>query len=95
MAAAKGNQYAAKGGRWSAAISKRIEELQAMDKLADALVNKALEGDMQALKEIGDRLDGKAIQSIDAKVDADLTIQVLRYADVADVAPNDGDNQAT
>lgn len=65
MAAAKGNQYAAKGGRWSAAISKRIEELQAMDKLAEALVLKALDGDMQALKEIGDRLDGKSRQQID------------------------------
>lgn len=39
---------------------------------------------MQAIKELGDRLDGKAHQSIDAKVEADLTVQVLRFSDVAD-----------
>lgn len=65
MAAAKGNQYAAKGRRFASVIAKRIDELNAWEKLADALVNKAMEGDMQALKEIGDRIDGKSKESID------------------------------
>lgn len=33
--------------------------------LADRLVDKALEGDITAIKEIGDRLDGKAAQSVE------------------------------
>lgn len=33
--------------------------------LADACVTAALSGDMQAMKEVGDRLDGRAAQSIE------------------------------
>ena len=33
--------------------------------LADRLVDKALEGEIAAMKEIGDRLDGKAAQSVE------------------------------
>ena len=33
--------------------------------LADALVKKALGGDVAAMKEIGDRLDGKAVQGME------------------------------
>jgi len=57
-----GNQNGAKGRRWAGAIADRIEAMQAMEKLAAVLIDKALEGDMQALKEIGDRMDGKAKQ---------------------------------
>lgn len=32
--------------------------------VADALVNKAVDGDIQAIKEIADRLDGKVAQAI-------------------------------
>jgi len=38
--------------------------------LADTLVNEAIDGNVVALKEIGDRLDGRASQAIDAKVDS-------------------------
>ena len=65
MAAAKGNQYAAKAGRWAGSLAKRIEELKAMDDLADALIKEAKEGNVQALKERGDRLDGKPRQQLD------------------------------
>lgn len=37
--------------------------------LAEKCVDLALEGDLQAMKEIGDRLDGKAHQSLDVTVD--------------------------
>jgi len=65
MAAPKGNQHNAKGIRWASSISKRIDAMQAMDKLADALITEALTGNIQALKEIGDRLDGKPRQQLD------------------------------
>ncbi len=33
--------------------------------IAERLVSKAIEGDMQAIKEIGDRVDGKPMQQIE------------------------------
>jgi len=63
-----GNSNAAKGRRLSSRLAKRLEERQKIDDLADVLIAKALDGDMQAIKEIFDRVDGKAIQQIDATV---------------------------
>ena len=40
--------------------------------LADTCVKKGLAGDMQAIKEIGDRLDGKAAQSIEANLSGEV-----------------------
>lgn len=47
--------------------------------VADALVTKAITGDVPAIKEIADRLDGKSIQGIegDLTVSADDTITGL------------------
>lgn len=68
MAAAPGNQYAAKAKQWQAAIERalekrsRVEMVNALDALAEKLLLKCDEGDMSALKELGDRLDGKSVQ---------------------------------
>lgn len=50
--------------------------------LAEATVTAALGGDISAVKEIADRLDGKAAQPVvgDDEHDA-LTIKVVRFAD--------------
>ncbi len=72
MAAAIGNQYAAKAKVWSAAIQRvladrtasRLDQRNALDDLAAALIDKAAEGDMGALRELGDRLDGKPAQAV-------------------------------
>ena len=42
--------------------------------LAEALIAKALAGDVAAIREIGDCLDGKAIQQVDASVEATITV---------------------
>lgn len=91
------NNNAGKNKPFWRAINKAIaqDDGKRLRSAAEKLLDLAAAGEQWAVKELADRMDGKAIQSIDAKVDADLTIQVLRYADVADVAPNDGDNQAT
>lgn len=60
---AHGNR--ANGKRWRSVLLKRIEVLQAMEKMADSLITEAMTGNMQALKEIGDRIDGKALQGIE------------------------------
>jgi len=70
--AAPNNPKGAKSDKlWRDAIQRAVKrrlngegEPQALDRLADALVTKGLEGDIPAIKEIGDRLDGKAAQSI-------------------------------
>lgn len=44
--------------------------------IADALVAKALDGDIAAIKEINDRIDGKAVQPI-AGSDEDSPIRLI------------------
>ena len=68
--APKGNKNATKTRIWAEAINKvliRSDEgkKQKLVKLAEKLVDSALDGDMTAIKEIGDRVDGKALASIE------------------------------
>jgi hypothetical protein len=76
MAAAIGNQYAAKSKQWALAIEQALQTRSkaagraALNDLAEVLLTKAAEGDMAALKELGDRLDGKAAQSVEVTGDA-------------------------
>ena len=54
---------------WRDAINRAIkrreqDDPQALERLADAFLRKAGEGDVSAFKELGDRLDGKVPQPI-------------------------------
>jgi hypothetical protein len=64
-----GNTNAVKPKVWSDALRKAIVQGQNLDLLAHALVEKALAGDITALKELGDRLEGKATQQVDQKTE--------------------------
>lgn len=72
MAAPLGNQNAARGKVWKAAIDRalerrsqsRIDGIKEIDALADKLLDLVATGDLPALKEFGDRLDGKPAQAI-------------------------------
>ena len=64
-----GNTNATKNKIWSEAIRKAIIQRKDLEKLADALINRALEGDISALKEIGDRLEGKPVQAVEQKTE--------------------------
>ena len=61
----------AKEKSWADAIRIAVNEAyeggdrKKLRVLADRLVDKALEGEIAAMKEIGDRLDGKAAQSVE------------------------------
>ena len=87
-----GNNNAAKGKRWTTAIEQAMAKMDesrsdgwtTMQKLAETLVQEALGGDLPALKEIGDRLEGKPKQQVELSGDADspLTVQVVRFGDV-------------
>jgi len=72
MAAPKGNQFAVKDKRWQQAIDRALAKrckgdgIQALDDLAEKLLTKCDEGDMGALRELGDRIEGKPAQTIEA-----------------------------
>lgn len=90
MGAPKGNQNATKTKVWSAAIERalakrsKVAKVEALDELAEKLLANCDAGDMAALKELGDRLDGKPAQAITGADGAPITVQVLRFADAAD-----------
>ena len=70
MGAPLGNQNARKG-KWAEAVSRAVEvedpitRRRWIDAIADKLREKAAEGDIQASKELGDRIDGKAMQALE------------------------------
>ena len=77
MAAPLGNQNAVRAKRWSMAIDRalekrsRVDQVEALDALAEKLLALADEGDLGALKELGDRLEGKPSQMIGIGQDPD------------------------
>jgi len=68
MAGVKGRSGRKLDTIWSDAIRKAINDedrltgQKKINKLAETLVSQALDGDIQAIKEIGDRLEGKPKQ---------------------------------
>ena len=63
-----GNNNSNKSNRlWGDTIRRAIAQSDAdvLRKIAEALLTKASEGDMAAIKELGDRIDGKAMQAVE------------------------------
>jgi hypothetical protein len=89
MPAPIGNNNAKKGNEWRDAIqyavkayeADGIERGSALKAIAKKVIGMALEGDIQAVKEIGDRLDGKPVQAVTGGDGGPLTVQILRFAD--------------
>jgi hypothetical protein len=86
MGAPLGNKNAAKAKVWHAAIMRALERRTAkredgqleIDALADKLLQHIDAGDLSALKEFGDRMDGKPAQAIIGGGDDDPPIKVAR-----------------
>ncbi len=82
-----GNQNASKGKPWAQAIERALakrskgEMVAALDDLAEKLLVQCDQGEMTALKELGDRLDGKAAQPIVGDVTQPVIVNVLRFSD--------------
>jgi len=76
MAAPEGN-INWKGKVWNDALRKAIVQDDGLRvrKAAEKLLDKAADGEAGAVKEIADRLDGKAAQ--DVKLEADINIHTL------------------
>lgn len=69
--APRGNNNAAKAKIWSDAIRLELAgnaNAKKLRALAKKLIDEALDGNMQAMKEVGDRLEGKPAQAIDMTV---------------------------
>jgi hypothetical protein len=87
--APQGNTNAAKGKQWADALrltlqtyeSSNVKQGYALRKIAEVVVNKALEGDKDAINEIGNRLDGKPAQAIEGTGDGGAIILKLASAD--------------
>ena len=79
MAAPKGNQNSNKNNRaWGKVVKKLAiqEDAKRLHNVAEALFRKAEDGDIAAIKELGDRIDGKASQEITGDSDQPITIVV-------------------
>jgi hypothetical protein len=83
--APQGNQNAAKAKVWSAAILRALdrrkpadERIQAIDELADKLLDKCATGDLAALQELGNRLEGKPAQAIIGGDDDDPPVRIQK-----------------
>lgn len=74
-----GNQNARNKNVWRSAIERALERrsvsrtdgIKEIDALADELIKLVAAGDLGALKEFGDRLDGKPAQALIGDNDAD------------------------
>jgi hypothetical protein len=68
---------------WSEAIRRAVlrtvegSKTKRLDQLADKLVSEAADGNVIALKEIGDRLDGKAVQAVAGPDGGPVTIRIV------------------
>ena len=82
------------------AVKREIDDAdgkptKALEVMADKTVKKAVEGDMAAIKEIGDRLDGRPAQQIQAMGDdgeGSLIVKIVKFSDL-DKAPS-SDNES-
>lgn len=70
---------------WSDALRRAVKRAVAkgaktkrLEQLADKCVELALAGDMQAMKEIGDRLDGRAAQAVVGANNGPITLRIER-----------------
>ena len=79
MAAPLGNKNSLKDNRvWGKTVKKLAiqEDYKRIHKVAEALFRKAEDGDVAAIKELGDRIDGKSQQEITGNSDQPITIVV-------------------
>lgn len=80
MGAPLGNTNARKENRlWRETIHRVVtqEDSKRLRAAAEKLVELAEQGDVAALRELGDRIDGKPAQSIDAQVSGEFRISFL------------------
>lgn len=84
-----GNKNASKAKVWTAAIERalekrtRSEQKEALDELAEKLLVQCESGNLQALQELGNRLEGKPTQHVDhsGQVNQTHTVIAVQHTD--------------
>lgn len=87
MPAPIGNRNSEKGKIVRSLIKQRLAERAMLAVIVDAMIDKAADGDLSAAKEIFDRIDGKAPQSLELSGDPDAPI--VNEIQVKLIRPND------
>jgi hypothetical protein len=73
-------------------LAEAGDSLKKLREIANALIEKAVGGDMQAIKELADRLDGKATQMLEHTAPSSLERRKLTY-EIVHVTREEIDNR--
>lgn len=85
--APEGNTNAATGKLWRAAINRALDNRSkkgakdALDKLAEKFLSECDQGQGWAFRELGDRLDGKAVQPIAGADGGPLIVEIVKFSE--------------
>ena len=83
------------GTQWRDAIRKALaRDKQALERVAVKLIACAEEGDMTAIKELGDRLDGKATQTVNGTLTHELRAAEATDEQLLDIIAGSGEGIA-
>lgn len=74
-----------------AAIAHAGTDRAALIDVAKVLLEKAMAGDLAAIREVADRLDGKAVQATDLTINDNRTVRDLPDEELADIAAGRGE----
>lgn len=90
MAAPDGNNNNRKGTMWNDALRKALvqNDYRQLHGAAKALLDKAEAGEAWAIKELADRLDGKAFQSVQLSGDNENPLFNIIERVIIDKAPD-------
>lgn len=76
------------------ALTEAGTDRAALVAIAAALVDKAVAGDLQAIREVADRMDGKAVQSTEMTITDNRTARELSDDELAHIATGGGARDA-
>lgn len=85
VGAPEGNQNASKQNRlWGDTIKRAVAQNDSakLRSIADKLIELAVGGDIQAIKELGDRVDGKPAQAITGADGGPVVVQVVQFTEI-------------
>lgn len=85
MAGEEGNNFSSKNNRLWRETLRRVaaQNPEKLRRIAEKLYEQAEQGDIAAMREIGDRLDGKAAQTIQGDDENPLTVAIKKIELVA------------